>query len=280
MDSGPNPDDVKVAKELCEDLLSNVREQYQRFKENPPQHNYGGYGQRGDRYHYGGGYGGGYSNHNHHQRQGTPASASPSTQAAPGATATVAAGSPTDYSAQYAQYYGSDPYAAYGGYQNYVAYYQYYQQAAQQMQQQAQQDADQSQGSAPPPPPASEAPPPPPPPGSGSPPPPPGGSYNAVSRNCISYLILRQASQTNPASIGPATTWSLSQPNPYENSLFLTLEILESKGTPHYMRKDVPTKDVQISISPLLLLFFRALSTSFSLRILSFRLRSNLVIIL
>ncbi|BDD56408.1 hypothetical protein MPDQ_001276 [Monascus purpureus] len=178
--AGPNPDDVKVAKELCEDLLSNVREQYQRFKENPPQHNYGGYGQRGDRYHYGGGYGGGYSNHNHHQRQGTPASASPSTQAAPGATATVAAGSPTDYSAQYAQYYGSDPYAAYGGYQNYVAYYQYYQQAAQQMQQQAQQDADQSQGSAPPPPPASEAPPPPPPPGSGSPPPPPGGSYNAV----------------------------------------------------------------------------------------------------
>ncbi|GAB1217647.1 hypothetical protein ATERTT37_006887 [Aspergillus terreus] len=136
--SGPNPDDVKMAKELCEDLLANVREQYQRFKENPPQHSYGGYGQRGDRYNYGGGYGGGYGNQ--HQN-------SPSASASPGAQATPGSGTPADYSAQYAQYYGSDPYAAYGGYQNYVAYYQYYQQAAQQQQQ------SQSQSPAPPPPP-------------------------------------------------------------------------------------------------------------------------------
>ncbi|KAI9930879.1 hypothetical protein ASPWEDRAFT_246578 [Aspergillus wentii DTO 134E9] len=178
--AGPDPNEVQNAKELCEDLLGNVREQYQRFKENPPQHNYGGYGQRGDRYNnnrdnsYGGGYGG-YSNHNqgHHHQQSTPASASPSGQT-PGAAG--ASASPTDYSAQYAQYYGSDPYAAYGGYQNYVAYYQYYQQAAAAQQQQQQQ----SQSPAPPPPPANEAPPPPP-PGSGSPPPPPpGGSYSAV----------------------------------------------------------------------------------------------------
>ncbi|KAL4809027.1 hypothetical protein BDV18DRAFT_133770 [Aspergillus unguis] len=164
--AGPDPNEVQNAKELCEDLLANVREQYQRFKENPPQHNYGGYG-RGDRHNnYGGGYGGGYGGQ--HQ-QSSSATDSPSGQGTPGAT------SAADYSAQYAQYYGSDPYAAYGGYQNYVAYYQYYQQAAQQQQQQ-----QQSQSPAPPPPPpSSEAPPPP--PGSGSPPaPPPGGSYSAV----------------------------------------------------------------------------------------------------
>ncbi|PLB54440.1 hypothetical protein P170DRAFT_346640 [Aspergillus steynii IBT 23096] len=171
--AGPDPNEVQNAKELCEDLLANVREQYQRFKENPPQHNYGGggYGQHGDRYQYGGGnYGGGYGNHQH---QNSPsASATPT---APAASTASGAGSPTDYSAQYAQYYGSDPYAAYGGYQNYVAYYQYYQQAAQQQQQQSQSPAP------PPPPPASEAPPPPP-PGSGSPPPPPpgGSGYSAV----------------------------------------------------------------------------------------------------
>ncbi|KAJ5150752.1 K Homology domain type 1 [Penicillium coprophilum] len=178
--AGPDANDVQQAKELCEDLLTNVKEQYQRFKENPPQHNYGGYGNRGgdrgdrgDRYQGGGGggYGGGYNNRQQHNTS----SASPAGQAAavasPGAAATPTA---ADYSAQYAQYYGTtDPYAAYGGYQNYVAYYQYYQQMAA-----AQQQAD---GTAPPPP-ASEAPPPP--PGSGSPPPPPpgagGSGYSAV----------------------------------------------------------------------------------------------------
>ncbi|OOF97820.1 hypothetical protein ASPCADRAFT_34248, partial [Aspergillus carbonarius ITEM 5010] len=127
--AGPDPNDVQSAKSLCEDLLANVREQYQRFKENPPQHSYGGYGgQRGDRYHYGGGYGGGgggsgggYGGNHQHQN-------SPSTTASPSTQAAGASGSGTgtpDYSAQYAQYYGTDPYAAYGGYQNYVAYYQY-----------------------------------------------------------------------------------------------------------------------------------------------------------
>ncbi|KAJ5811117.1 K Homology domain type 1 [Penicillium robsamsonii] len=184
--AGPDANDVQQAKELCEDLLTNVKEQYQRFKENPPQHNYGGYGNRGgdrgdrgDRYQGGGGgggggYGGGYNNRQQHNTS----SASPAGQAGAAASAASpgAAASPTtaDYSAQYAQYYGTaDPYAAYGGYQNYVAYYQYYQQMAA-----AQQQAD---GTAPPPP-ASEAPPPP--PSSGSPPPPPpgagGGGYSAV----------------------------------------------------------------------------------------------------
>ncbi|KUM65366.1 hypothetical protein ACN42_g1704 [Penicillium freii] len=172
--AGPDANDVQEAKGLCEDLLTNVKEQYQRFKENPPQHNYGGYrggdrGDRGDRYQGGGGgYGGGYNNRQQHNTS----SASPAGQAAAAASPSAAA-TPTaaDYSAQYAQYYGSaDPYAAYGGYQNYVAYYQYYQQMAA-----AQQQTD---GTAPPAAPASEAA-----PSSGSPPPPPpgaGGSYSAV----------------------------------------------------------------------------------------------------
>ncbi|CAI7657333.1 unnamed protein product [Penicillium palitans] len=179
--AGPDASDVQKAKELCEDLLTNVKEQYQRFKDNPPQHNYGGYrggdrGDRGDRYQGGGGgggggYGGGYNNRQQHNTS----SASPAGQA-PAAASPSAAATPTaaDYSAQYAQYYGTtDPYAAYGGYQNYVAYYQYYQQMAA-----AQQQTD---GTAPAAAPASEAPPPP--PSSGSPPPPPpgaGGSYSAV----------------------------------------------------------------------------------------------------
>ncbi|GIK03651.1 hypothetical protein Aspvir_007724 [Aspergillus viridinutans] len=175
--AGPDPNDVQAAKELCEDLLANVREQYQRFKENPPQHSYGGYGQRGGDRYYGSGYGGGYSSQHNQQHSNSPSATASPAQAASGTSGAAGAGSPADYSAQYAQYYGSDPYAAYGGYQNYVAYYQYYQQAAQQQQQQ---QSSQSQSPAPPPPP-SEAPPPPP-PGAGSPPPPPpgGGSYSAV----------------------------------------------------------------------------------------------------
>lgn len=185
--SGPDPKEVQNAKELCEDLLKNVKEQYEKFKEQPPpQHGYGGggggYGHR-DRHHYGGGYGGGGGGGggggygNHHSPAATSAM-SPAAQAPPGTSASPAG--QADYSAQYAQYYGgSDPYAAYGGYQNYVAYYQYYQQQAAQQQQQQQSAAP------PPPPPANEAPPPPPPPGAAPPPPPPppGGnsSYNAVS---------------------------------------------------------------------------------------------------
>ncbi|KZF25735.1 hypothetical protein L228DRAFT_280955 [Xylona heveae TC161] len=181
--TGPDPREVQHAKELCEDLLGNVKEQYQRFKDNPPpSHGYGGYG---------GGYGGGGHNRMS-DRQGSyggynsysnsPVSAmSPSTQA-PAAAAAAAPGvsSPADYSAQYAQYYasGQDPYAAYGGYQGYVAaYQQYYQQAAAAHQQQQQQNS--------PPPPPGESPPPPPPGGQQPPPPPPsgsppGGMYSAV----------------------------------------------------------------------------------------------------
>ncbi|KAJ5133893.1 hypothetical protein N7526_005258 [Penicillium atrosanguineum] len=128
--AGPDPAQVERAKELCEDLIKNVTIAYEEHRDNPPSA----------------------------RRQSPGPSASPTSQAAP------AAGNATDYAAQYAQYYGADPYAAYGGYENYVAYYNYYQQyaAAQQQQQQ------QSQSPAPPPP-ASEAPPSAS-PGSGSPP--------------------------------------------------------------------------------------------------------------
>ncbi|OCL13307.1 hypothetical protein AOQ84DRAFT_332853 [Glonium stellatum] len=185
--AGPDPEMVKKARELCEDLLSNVKDEYEKFKERGPSHDrYGagfsngrpGYGDRSDRdrsvsYGYGGSYGGhgGQQSPGAHPSVMSPVAAAPGTPGQPGG----------DYAAQYAQYYagGQDPYAAYGGYQNYVAmYYSYYQQ---QQPGATQQSPPPGTGSAPPPPP-SEAPPPP--PGSAPPPPPPGGappaSYNAV----------------------------------------------------------------------------------------------------
>ncbi|KAI9751686.1 MAG: hypothetical protein M4579_005951 [Chaenotheca gracillima] len=184
--AGPDPNEVQHAKELCEDLLGNVKEQYERFKENPPQQHHGGYGgggggsggyqnrnpDRGNYSGYGGGYGGGYGAGQSGSPAPPPSSMSPP-QSAPGAPG----GASSDYAAQYAQYYGAgaDPYAAYGGYANYVAMYQ---QWAQQQQQQAPGDASGGTPGAPqsaPPPPPNDAPPPPPPAGS-----PPGSGYNAV----------------------------------------------------------------------------------------------------
>jgi len=167
--SGPDPKEVERAKELCIDLLTNVREQYERFKENPPQRSYGGNSYGGDRSNAYGGYGA--------YGQQSPATPAAPTPAPPGVSG---ASSPTDYSAQYAQYYGGqDPYAAYGGYQNYMAYYQYYQQQA--TQQQA------APGAPPPGPPTEEPPPPPPPSGS----PPANGGYNSVCPSEIDRLRLK-----------------------------------------------------------------------------------------
>ncbi|KAH6674517.1 hypothetical protein B0J14DRAFT_540451 [Halenospora varia] len=179
--AGPDPAEVQKAKELCQDLLKNVREQYEEFKNRPPpQRGYGtpstgyggerGYGDRApDRSNsYGGGYGG-YSN--------SPAPNTPSAVISPTTPAAPGAGSPTsgaDYAAQYAQYYGAgvDPYAAYGGYQAYVAYYQQYMAAAQAAQTQS-------------PPPGAPASAPPPPP-SEAPPPPPGGAPGAGGYSAVS----------------------------------------------------------------------------------------------
>ncbi|KAH8821225.1 hypothetical protein F5884DRAFT_767010 [Xylogone sp. PMI_703] len=186
--AGPDPNEVQKAKELCEDLLANVRVQYEEFKSRPQQRGYGqttgyggerGYGDRNqDRSHSYGGYGG----YSHSPTPTTPGTAmSPPGAGAPGASSTSAA----DYAAQYAQYYGgADPYAAYGGYAAYVQYYQQYMAAA--AAQQSPPGAPGASGSPPPPPPPTEAPPPPPPGSAAPPPPPPSGappgtsSYSAV----------------------------------------------------------------------------------------------------
>jgi hypothetical protein len=188
--AGPDPDMVKKAKELCLDLLDNVKQEYEKFKERGAQ-NRSNYGDRNDR---SGGYGG-YSTNNNNQYQYGGAQ-SPAGQ---GADATGTPTSASDYAAQYAQYYGTggqDPYAAYGGYQNYVAmYYQYYQQ------QQGGAASAPTSGSpatptAPgsiPPPQAGDAPPPPPPNDSAPPPPPggpPGSSYGSVWRDIAHNEVL------------------------------------------------------------------------------------------
>ncbi|KAL2293276.1 hypothetical protein FJTKL_05219 [Diaporthe vaccinii] len=225
--AGPDPKMVQQAKELCEDLLSNVKEQYEEFKSRPPRQIYGGGGHYGgDRYNggdrhgggdrYGGGgdrYGGdrhgdrygdrqgsrdhGYNNNYNNSPRAQASSASP----APGANSTPSA---ADYTAQYAQYYaqnpGADPYAAYGGYAAYAQYYQQYMAAAQAQQQQQSPGAPGAPGAqgasaSPPPPPPDNQPPPPPPPSNPAPPPPPSGSppgvagYNAVCPTSYIWLM-------------------------------------------------------------------------------------------
>lgn len=125
--SGPDPRMVEKGKELCEDLIENVKEQYEEFKNRPPRHHHdrGGYG--GDRGGYGGGGGGDhYRGRGHGDSSNSPYgrynSEGPSRSPAPGAAGTNSPANAADYAAQYAQYYGqagangADPYAAYGGY--------------------------------------------------------------------------------------------------------------------------------------------------------------------
>ncbi|KAF5137504.1 putative protein C30D11.14c [Metarhizium anisopliae] len=187
--AGPDAGMVEKAKELCEDLVANVKEQYDEFKSRPPRYNDRGGQHGGDRYRGGndrhhdrgnqsyGGYGQDRYGQDQNASTNSPAHGanSPATNAA-------------DYAAQYAQYYGgADPYAAYGGYANYVALYQQYYgaQATQAQAAGAPGQAVASTSASPPPPPPSEAAPPPPPPPSAAPPPPPpsgsppGGSYSA-----------------------------------------------------------------------------------------------------
>ncbi|EMR68164.1 putative kh domain-containing protein [Eutypa lata UCREL1] len=141
--AGPDPKMVEKAKELCEDLLGNVKEQYEEFKTRPPRQHYGGHGEHGG---HGGGYGGrSYGDRNHGERSygdrsygdrggnrsgsygggggggggygGYNSPAAPGGAVASPAQPAGAGSPPNDYAAQYAQYYGGqDPYAAYGGY--------------------------------------------------------------------------------------------------------------------------------------------------------------------
>ncbi|KZL79840.1 kh domain-containing protein, partial [Colletotrichum incanum] len=201
--AGPDPKMVEKAKELCEDLIANVKEQYEEFKSRPPR-NYGGGGGYGDRSrshdgghgghggyqghggHGGGGYNSGHGGHSgqggHGGYGGGHGAAQSASPAPPGGSNSPAAGA--DYAAQYAQYYGGqDPYAAYGGYAAYVQMYQQYYAAAQAQQQGS--PAPPGASASPPPPPPSEAAPPPPPPSSAPPPPPSGsppgtGAYGSV----------------------------------------------------------------------------------------------------
>lgn len=172
--AGPDPKMVDKAKELCEDLLENVKEQYEEFKSRPPRQHYGHGGGHGGGYHNhersgssgGYGYGGGYNN--------SPAPGANSASPAPGA------GSPDTSAEAYArytaQYYSSqDPYAAYGGYAAYMQLYQQYYAAQAQQQGSPAPPAAPGASASPPPPPPSEAPPPPP-----SGPPPGTGAYGAV----------------------------------------------------------------------------------------------------
>ncbi|OTB12939.1 hypothetical protein K445DRAFT_39846, partial [Daldinia sp. EC12] len=197
--AGPDPKMVEKAKELCEDLIANVKEQYEEFKSRPPRqhfghgdHGGGNYGERsysgrsygGDRYAERQGSGSGsYGGYGGYNNSPNPAAASSASPAPPGQGSPQNANS--DYAAQYAQYYGGqDPYAAYGGYAAYVQYYQHYYAAAQAAQQGSPTPPVPGASVSPPPPPPSEAPPPPPPGGSAPPPPPPppgAGNYGAVS---------------------------------------------------------------------------------------------------
>ncbi|KAG7434841.1 Uncharacterized protein Forpi1262_v004368 [Fusarium oxysporum f. sp. raphani] len=189
--TGPDPNMVAKAKELCEDLIANVKEQYEEFKSRPPRYGgdrYGGDRYGGDRYN-----GGGDRNHSHGGSHGASHGSyggsgyggyGSNPGGASNSPAPAGVNSPTnaaDYAAQYAQYYGgADPYAAYGGYANYVAMYQQYYGAQAQAQAPGAPGATPGQSASPPPPPPSEAaPPPPPPPPSGSPPG-TGGSYGSV----------------------------------------------------------------------------------------------------
>jgi len=220
---GPDANEVKRARELCEDLLGNVKEQYQQFKERGPRggnrfgggdYGNGGYGQQDNRGGYdnrsgnydnrGGGHdnrSGGYDNrsaggYGHGQGQtNSPYSAQQAASAMSPGVGTPGAGADpnAELAAQYAAYYAAnpdqDPYAAYGGYQAYAAYYAYYQQQAQAGGAVDPTGADVGSAAAPPPPPNDQ---PPPPPGmSSQPPPPPSGpppgGYSSVSMSCVRF---------------------------------------------------------------------------------------------
>ncbi|KAI1825408.1 hypothetical protein F4861DRAFT_538092 [Xylaria intraflava] len=200
--AGPDPKMVEKAKDLCEDLVGKVREEYEEFKTRPPRQHYGGHGGGGgygdrygdryndrynDRYDRSGnrsGSGSGSGSYGGHGGYGnSPAPAVNAASTAPGGASSPPVAN-NDYAAQYAQYYGGqDPYAAYGGYAAYMQYYQQYYAATQAAQQGSSAPAPPGASTSPPPPPPTEAPPPPPPGGAAPPPPPPppsGSTYGAV----------------------------------------------------------------------------------------------------
>ncbi|KAK0740576.1 hypothetical protein B0T18DRAFT_491190 [Schizothecium vesticola] len=220
--TGPDIDMVKKAKELCEDLMSNVRQQYEDFKSRPPRGyggggggggggGSGGYGDRPHNTHNQGGgqsYQGYNNNTSHHNNQGNSYSNSPTSVAPTSASPTPAAAGSADYAAQYAALYnGADPYAAYGGYAAYAQMYaQWY--AAQAAQAGGAAAAPGTSGSPPPPP--SEAAPPPPPPSAAPPPPPSGppgmGGYGEIDDS-------NQGIESRPENCIPRTWSAVKEPH-------------------------------------------------------------------
>ncbi|KAK5997042.1 hypothetical protein PT974_02393 [Cladobotryum mycophilum] len=193
--TGPDPNMVSKAKDLCEDLITNVKEQYEEFKARPPRFNNsgGGYGDHGGRGSHGGSHGGSHSNnsssnnnnsYSSYNRYGSDTAASNS-PAPPGVNSPGNAAAATDYAAQYAQYYnGADPYAAWAT-SHYISNTMEARVRLRDRAHMQQHQVNQlhhrrhppSDAAPPPPPPPSSAPPPPPPSG---PPPPGGGSFSAV----------------------------------------------------------------------------------------------------
>ncbi|KAK9456209.1 hypothetical protein V1511DRAFT_261829 [Dipodascopsis uninucleata] len=155
---GPDPANVARAVELASDLIKTVVDNYNTFKsnsQNQPRrfnhhnghqsHHHGGSGRFNNNQHNmpsGGGYNQ-FQNFNKNAGYTTQLSPSPEIPAAdvasPPSDPSAALTNP-DYTAYYAAVAaGQDPYAAYGGYENYVRYYQqYYAQYYSQMQQQPQ----------------------------------------------------------------------------------------------------------------------------------------------
>ncbi|KAI2632406.1 hypothetical protein GGR54DRAFT_627748 [Hypoxylon sp. NC1633] len=220
--AGPDPNMVEKAKELCEDLIANVKEQYEEFKSRPPRQHYGGHGGGGGSGGYGErsygerSYGGGGDRYNDRSGGGSSSyggyggyNNSPAPAANAASPAPPGQGSPpganSDYAAQYAQYYGGqDPYAAYGGYAAYMQYYQQYYAAAQAAQQGTPTPPVPGASNSPPPPPPSEAPPPPPPPSASAPPPPP------PPPGAAGYGALANSSHQRYPSIDPKEPHSVS----------------------------------------------------------------------
>ncbi|KAB5528176.1 hypothetical protein GE09DRAFT_1178036 [Coniochaeta sp. 2T2.1] len=212
--AGPDPKMVEKAKELCEDLLANVKEQYEEFKSRPPRTygdrgsyggdrgGYGGDRQHGDRGSYGGdrGGGGGYggdrggyggdrggyggdrggygdrSQSNPGSYGGYGGSPAPPAPAVSSPAAPPSASATPAPGADYAAQYAQYYGTAAAGADPYAAYggYAAYMQMYQQWYAAAQ--AAGTAGTAAPPPGQSASPPPPPPSEAAPPPPPPSGS--------------------------------------------------------------------------------------------------------
>lgn len=226
--SGPDPDMVQSAKQMCVELLGTVKQSYDAFKERGPRGSGGG-GFQGDRYNpnsdrggynarerhpsgsYGGGsqYGGstaydatpGYNPTNPSAGYGGAQSPTAAAQQAQSAAAMAHQMQTPEqqqqiqaWSAYYAQNPQEDPYAAYGGYGPMMAQYmsnpQYYAQMTGAAQQPgvSQSPSAGMQNGG-----GYDAPPPPPPDNSSSvPPPPPGaGGYNSVSDDVSDHAVLR-----------------------------------------------------------------------------------------